>query len=81
LYSLQIIKNIFYFFIYFFRDFWTSKRSDLVEIFAGYFGITALTEALAALGDADSPLRAQLLGRLAMECRFSPLRERRETLG
>jgi DNA-binding CsgD family transcriptional regulator len=42
--------------------------------------IALLSEALAALGDADSALRAQLLGRLAMEYRFSPFRERGETL-
>jgi DNA-binding NarL/FixJ family response regulator len=42
--------------------------------------IALLTEALAALGDADSALRARLLGRLAMEYRFSSFRERREVL-
>jgi DNA-binding CsgD family transcriptional regulator len=37
-----------------------------------------LSEALAALGDSDSTLRARLLGRLAMEYRYSPFQERRE---
>jgi DNA-binding CsgD family transcriptional regulator len=37
-----------------------------------------LNEALAAQGKADSALRARLLGRLAMEYRFSPWREQRE---
>jgi hypothetical protein len=42
--------------------------------------IALLTEALTALGDADPALRAGLLGRLAMEYRYSPFRERREVL-
>lgn len=42
--------------------------------------IALLTEALAALGEADSPLRVRLLGRLAMEHRFSPRRALGETL-
>lgn len=40
--------------------------------------VALLTEALDALGDDDSALRARLLGRLAMEYRYSPLRERRD---
>jgi DNA-binding CsgD family transcriptional regulator len=40
--------------------------------------IALLAKALAALGDADYALRARLLGRLAMEYRYSPSQERRE---
>lgn len=41
--------------------------------------VALLEEALAALGEGDSALRARLLGRLAMEYRYSPLREQRDT--
>jgi DNA-binding CsgD family transcriptional regulator len=42
--------------------------------------VTLLTEALAALPQADHHLRVRLLSRLAMEHLFSPLREQREIL-
>jgi len=40
--------------------------------------VALLTEAIDALGGEDSALRVRLLGRLAMEYRYSPLRERRD---
>jgi AAA ATPase domain len=42
--------------------------------------VSLLAEAVAASGDADSPLRARLLGRLAMELSPSDQRERRTAL-
>ena len=42
--------------------------------------IALLDEALAVLDNVDSPLRARLLGRLAMEYRYAPFPERREEL-
>jgi tetratricopeptide (TPR) repeat protein len=43
--------------------------------------VALLEEALAALGDEDGPLRARLLGRLAVELYYGPSRERSEALG
>lgn len=40
--------------------------------------VALLEEALTALGKGDDALRARLLGRLAMEYRYSPLREQRD---
>jgi predicted ATPase len=42
--------------------------------------IALLTEALAALEAEDSVVRTRVLGRLAMEYRYSPFRERRDAL-
>lgn len=42
--------------------------------------IAVLTEALAALGEADTPLRVRVLGRLAMEHRYTPQQALREEL-
>jgi len=40
--------------------------------------VALLEKALAALGEDDSAFRARLLGHLAMEYRYSPLREQRD---